>query len=288
MVAPIEFIENVIAIYGQATAGNLSAPGRDGNVVVVTDELADEVMITGDLHGHRANYEAICRIADLDGTPGRHLILQEVCHGGPTYPANGGCMSHTMLEDVAKLIVEYPGRVHFILGNHELAELTDYPIQKNKQMLNLMFRLGLQQVYGPATEKVREAYFPFLRSCPLAVRMPGGIFASHSVPDNVDSRPFDTSIFTRKLELSDYHERTGIFEMVWGRDYRQENADAFADMVDAKVLINGHEPCIQGFNAVNSTQLILDCCGEKACYVILPTDRELDQAEIVDRIGKIV
>ena len=287
MVAAIEHIEDVIATYGRATEVNLKTPGRQGNVVEITPELADEVMITGDLHGHRDNFNAIVATAALDNHPQRHLLLQEVCHGGPTYPSNGGCMSHTMLEDVARLIVEYPGRVHFILGNHELAELTDYPIQKNKQMLNLLFRLGLQQVYGPATEKVREAYFPFLRSCPLAVRLPGGVFISHSAPDNVDERPFDTSIFHRRLAPKEYHERTGVFELVWGRDYRQENAAAFAELVGASVLIHGHEPCPEGYNAINSVQLILDCCAQKACYVILPTTQEWTQAAIVQCVKRL-
>ena len=45
---------------------------------------------------------------------------------------------------------------------------TDYPIQKNKQMLNLLFRLGLQQMYGPATEKI-----PANQSIRLADRIDG-------------------------------------------------------------------------------------------------------------------
>ena len=52
-------------------------------------------MVTGDLHGHRRNFNLIRRIAASDNIPERHLVLQEVCHGGPTYPQNGGCMSHT-------------------------------------------------------------------------------------------------------------------------------------------------------------------------------------------------
>nr|NKB45418.1 hypothetical protein [Alphaproteobacteria bacterium] len=82
---------------------NLNTPGREHNVVRITPEMGDEVMITADLHGHRRNYAKIRRIADLANNPKRHLVLQEVCHGGPTYPSNGGCMSHTMLEDVARL-----------------------------------------------------------------------------------------------------------------------------------------------------------------------------------------
>ncbi len=288
MVAAIEYIEKIIATFGQATEANLQTPGRVGNVIELTAELADEVMVTGDLHGHRRNFNLIRKTSALDAHPRRHLILQEVCHGGPTYPQNGGCMSHTLLEDVAGLKVKYPQRVHFILGNHELAELADYPIQKNRQMLNLLFRMGLQQMYGPAADKVRESFFPFLRSCPLAVRMPGGVFISHSVPENCDTQKFDSSIFTRQLDKDEYLERASIFQLVWGRDYRQENAQAFAELVGANVLLNGHEPCPEGFNAPNQLQIIIDCCAEKASYVILPTDRQFSHADILQRIERLV
>jgi hypothetical protein len=287
MVASIEHIENVIQAYRKATDLNWDHPGRFGQTVTLTAEMADELMITGDLHGHRRNFNLIRRTADLGNHPRRHLLLQEVCHGGPTYPQNGGCMSHAMLEDVAKLIVQFPGQVHFILGNHELAEMTDYPIQKNQQMLNLMFRLGLQQVFGPATEKVREAYIPFLQSCPLAVRLPGGVFVSHSLPEGVDATPFDTSIFRRKIDTAEYHQRGTVFDLVWGRDYREENARAFAEQVDARVLINGHEPCPDGSNRPNSFQVILDCCSEKGSYAILPVGDELSQDDVVQRIQRL-
>lgn len=287
MVASLEYIEKTIAAYEKATELNLSTPGREGTVVVVDEEMADEVMITGDLHGNRRNYNLIRKTAALERHPRRHLVLQEVCHGGPTYPANGGCTSHAMLEDVARLKVEFPERVHFLLGNHELAEMTDYPIRKNHRMLNLMFGLGMQFAYGPAADKVRQAFIPFLQSCPLAIRMPGGIFISHSVPERVDERHFDRTVFTREVDSSEYYTRTGIFELVWGRDYRQANADAFARLVDAKVLINGHEPCSDGYNVPNTLQIVLDCCGEIGCYVILRPGQPLSQAEIVQRIRRL-
>ena len=146
-------------------------------------------MFTGDLHGHRRNFNLIRRIAALETLPRRHLVMQEVCHGGPTYPQNGGCMSHAIVEDIARLKVRYPDRVHFLLGNHELAELTDYPIQKNKQMLNVLFRMGLEQMYGSETERVREALLAFLGTCPLAVRISGGVFVCHSIPEGLDAAP---------------------------------------------------------------------------------------------------
>jgi hypothetical protein len=288
MAATIEYIEQVVSSYGQATEANWDTPGRDGNVIVLDEHVAEDVVITGDLHGHRRNFTLIRRVMGLDKHPKRHLVLQEVCHGGPTYPTNGGCMSHTMLEDVARLKVQYPDRVHFILGNHELAEMTDYPIQKNRQMLNLAFRLGMQEMYGVASERVREVMFAFLRSCPLAVRLPGGVFVSHSLPERCDGRRFEWAIFKRRIDPVEYYERSAVFDLVWGRDYRQENADAFARMVEAGVLITGHEPCPEGFCTPNQTQIILDCCGDQAAYVVLPIeDRPWSQAEIVERIRKL-
>jgi hypothetical protein len=287
MVASNQYIEEIIAVFAQATHANLHTPTREGNVVVLTQEAADEVMITGDLHGHRRNFNLIRKIAALDKHVRRHLVLQEVCHGGPLYIQNSGCMSHTLLEDVAILKNKYPDRVHFIIGNHELAELTDFPIQKNKQLLNLLFRLGLQQMYGPATEKIREAYLPFLQSCPLAMRMPHGEFISHSIPEFCDTQEFDTDIFNREINFSEYFEQSGIFQLVWGRDHRPENARAFAELFGARILINGHEPCLEGYCAPNNMQIILDCCSDDAGYLILPTDKELSHAEMLNRVQKL-
>lgn len=287
MVATFDYIEGVISNFRKATEANEDTPTREGNVVVLSAEIADDVMITADLHGHRKNFNAIKKIADLERRPRRHLILQEVCHGGPTYPSNGGCMSHGMLEDVARLKAAFPDRVHFLLSNHELAELTDYPILKAKKMLNLMFRLGLQEMYGPATEKVREAYTAFIRSCPLAVRLPGGVFVCHTLPERCDSRAFDQGILERPLEAPELLEHGDVFNLLWGRDYRAENAKAFAKQVGAKVLIHGHEPCPEGFNVPNDVQIILDCCGQPACYLTVPMDREYSHAELLPRIQRL-
>ena len=287
MVASAQYIENIIAVFEQAAQANRETPGRQGNVIVLTPQQGDDIMITGDFHGHRRNFNLIRGIAALEANPRRHLLLQEICHGGPRYPQNGGCMSHAMVEDVAKLKVRYPERVHFMLGNHELAELTDYPVQKNKQMLNMLFRMGLYQMYGPASEQVREALLAFLRTCPLAVRLPGGVFLCHSIPDNADTKGFDKAIFGREMDPLEFYERGEVFRLVWGRDYRPENARAFAELVDARVLINGHEPCPDGFSVPNPHQIILDCCGDKAAYAILPLGLELTQAEIVERIHRL-
>jgi hypothetical protein len=283
MSASPEYVESILNRYEQAATANRRTPGRRGCVVELTTELAAEAMVTGDIHGHRPNFNRILRAAALDEHPRRHLILQEVCHGGPAY-SQGGCMSHGLLEDVADLKVCYPQRVHFLLGNHELAELTDFAIQKNRQLLNLQFRMGLQQMYGAAAERVQAAAMQFLWSCPLVVRLPHGVFISHSLPDGADRKPFDPSVLQREPADEDCREQSDVFRLLWGRDYRRQNARAFCAQVGARVLVTGHEPCPEGCVAPNDCQVILDCCGDTAAYVILPVGAELDQAEIMRRV----
>jgi hypothetical protein len=192
-----------------------------------------------------------------------------------------------MLEEIAQLKVQYGQRFHFILSNHELAELTDFPIMKAKRMLNLMFRCGLQEMYGEAADRVRDAAMGLIASLPLAVRVPGG-FICHTLPADADTRAFDREVFRRELTAADLAEGGAAFRLAWGRDYRPENAEAFARLVEANVVITGHEPCPEGFSAPNARQVILDCCGETACYAMLPLNRpQLNQQDVLDRVKSL-
>src|SRR5689334_17899406 len=113
-------IEEVVAMLHQAAEENRRHPCRQGNIVSLSNAEADEAIIGGDLHGNRLNFQKLLGVADLANSPKRHLIVQEVCHGGPEYPG-GGCMSHLLLEDVARQKVEHPRNFHFLLSNHELS-----------------------------------------------------------------------------------------------------------------------------------------------------------------------
>ncbi len=269
MVAAKETIDQILETYRQAAQVAGGSSLRSGNVVSLSPDDCDELMITADLHGHRRNFNRILEVASLDQHSRRHLLMQEVCHGGPTYPTGGGCMSHLMLEEIAALQVKYGERFHFILSNHELAELTDFPIMKSKRMLNLLFRCGLQEMYGDAADEMRDAIVEFLAALPLAIRV-GDLMICHSLPADIRNRGFDATVFERDLTESDLSEGGDVFRMVWGRDYSQQNADAFANATGAKSFVTGHEPCERGYHAPNSRQMIIDCCGDKACYISLP------------------
>lgn len=280
-------VDEIVAAFERAAEVQRTHPLRRGSTMRIGPNDADEVLVSADLHGHRANFESILAAADLDNHPRRHLVIQEVCHGGPTYE-DGGCKSHLMLEDVARLVAKYEGRVHFMLSNHELAEVIDYPIMKARRMLNVIFRMGLVDAYGNEADKVRTAAVNFIRECPLAIAIGNDVFVTHSLPERLDMEPFDAEIFDRPLRPSDMLEGGAAFQIVWGRDFRAENADEYARAVGGvKVLLHGHEPCPEGYRTPNERQIILDCCGTKAYAALVPTTGPVTQESLVKSLVKI-
>ena len=94
-------------------------------------------------------------------------------------------------------------------------------------------------------------------------------------------------MFRRPLTEDDLRPDGAAFRLVWGRDFRPENAEAFSELVDAKVLIHGHEPCVEGFATPNERQIILDCAGPNACYVIVPVGGTTTHEQIAARIQRL-
>jgi hypothetical protein len=284
---PRRTVATALRTLKMATRDNCEHPNRLGNIIALTPEIADEILITADLHGHRENFERIVELADLDQNPRRHLVLQEVCHGGPQ-DGEGGCQSHLMLGDVAELKNRYPGRVHYLMSNHELSELTDYPLMKGGAIWMIAFRLGIKNTFGDDWESVLLAYKEFIASCPLGICLPSEIFISHSLPENVPERGFDASVFRRPLSPADLDIEGPVGQLVWGRDYRSENAAAFADLVRARTLIHGHTPCDGGFNILrNSRQIVLDCCRNDAAYLQLPVSHTLHFDQIASHVKRL-
>ena len=286
MSATHAYIERVIQTMNDAAGVCRDMQGREGNTITVTPAVAGEIMITGDLHGHRSNFQRIRELADLENHPRRRLILQEVIHGGPAYD-NGGDQSHQVLEDVAQLITQFPDQVCFLPGNHEMAEVAAYPIMKSGQMLNFLFRLGLEAAYGEAAPHVEQAYHAFIKSCPLAVRTPQRIVIVHSTPTGVQLMGFNPSVLYRPVDVRDVSKGGDVFNMLWGRDYSEAAAKDFAKLLDAQVLILGHEPCPDGYQVPNSVEIILDCSKRPACYLMLPLDQALTQSDLEGLIQKL-
>ncbi len=254
-------------------------PGRRGRLVSL--ETASEVFVSGDLHGNVENFRRLLLKADLARNPQRHFVLQEVIHGPYHYPA-GGDKSHQLLDLLAALKCQFPRQVHFLLGNHELAQYTQRRISKGDVDLNESFREGVGTAYGSRAPEVYAVYRELLGIVPLSLRTPNRILLSHSLPPASRLEDFDPAALEHEVSTeADMVPGGSVHSLVWGRDTRAETVAAFLAKMDADLLISGHVPCDNGFDVPNDRQLILDSLGTPACYCLFPTDRPLTLAELV-------
>ncbi len=257
-------------------------PGRRGRVVVL--EGAAEVLVGGDLHGNVENFRRLLTEADLARNPERHFVLQEVIHGPYHYPA-GGDKSHQLLDLVAALKCQFPRQVHFLLGNHELAQHTQRRISKGDLDLNQCFRDGVGTAYGSRATEVYAVYQELLGVVPVALRASNRVLLTHSLPPASRLDDFDPAALERDVSTdADVVPGGSVHSLVWGRDTRVETAVAFLAKMDADLLITGHVPCDNGFDVPNNRQLILDSLGTPACYCLFPADRPLTHAELIQHV----
>jgi hypothetical protein len=275
--------QKILSTVRRAAILSRATRGRKGSVVSLDD--AEEVMVVGDLHGRLETLRQVLEHADLPGHPRRHLVLQEMVHGPYSYPGDRGDRSHQMLDVAAALKCQFPDRLHLILGNHELSELTGRPIAKDGVYLNSLFRLGVETAYGPAASEILGAYKELFAAMPLAVRTPNRVFICHTVPDGYDLDRLDLDILRTGVWPPEALKRHGtVYALTWGRDTSPETADRFAAMVDADLFITGHQPCDEGFLKANHRQLILDATDPHPAYCLFNTQEPVTLDSLVEGV----
>ena len=102
--------QTIIDLLNKGIEANHADKHRRDNLICLPAD--GSLVVTGDLHGHLRNFERISAYADLENNPKRHLILQEIIHGGPE-DTLGGCLSYKLLFDIIRYKLSFPDRVHF-------------------------------------------------------------------------------------------------------------------------------------------------------------------------------
>ncbi len=247
-----------------------------------------EVWMTGDLHDHRRNFEKLLRAADLPNNPQRHLVLHELIHGDHFDPSGAEDSWQTLLH-AAELKADYPNQVHFLLANHDLAQIYGEGIMKAGMSVCEAFTAGVNRDFGDQGDKVSAAISEFLLSMPLAIRARNGLFFSHSLPSEAHVDLFDYTVFNRALTGADYKRRTGpVYQLIWGRGITPEGTQIFAAGVEAKLLITGHQPQDMGYAVNGQHHLIVASDHNQGVFIPLQLDREYDMTDVVDLITKFV
>jgi len=274
--------DRVVDLFKQAARLSLECPLRKGATVHLPDK--GRLLMTGDLHDHGYNFQRILHLARLEESEDNHLILHEVIHG--EHKIEGRDLSVRMLIRVADLKCRYPGQVHIMFGNHELAQLAGEGISKAGISVVEVFDEGLDFIYTEDVDDVREAMNDFIRAMLLAVKCPNDIFCSHSLPGTRALDRFDPEVIHRIPTPEDLTYQGSAYDMVWGRSHNQDLADDLADDWHTRLFVMGHQPAPYGYERETETMLIL--ASDHSHGVVLPFDLNRKFNDMDELIGEII
>ena len=237
-----------------AAASLASSPVRAHSCVRLP--ARGRLLITGDLHGNTIHFEAAITAARLGRSRDHHVVLQEVIHGDSR--TDGLDMSHRLLARIAELVLAYPGQVHPILANHELAQCRGHPIVKSGVNCVEAFDEGIEHAFGDDAQIAADAVRRFITAMPLAVVCENGVAVTHSLPNASAMRRFDTRVLERALCDEDFDPPYGAaYLLTWGRSHDPVQLISLARDWGVSVFIVGHAPAPDGvgFRAPNMVVL---------------------------------
>lgn len=276
--------DHAIEVFNNATEENHLCNYRQNQVVYLPGE--GDVWMTGDMHDHRRNFDKVVKAADLSKNPTRHLVLHELIHGD-RIDANGCDGSWETLFKAAELKCDHPSQVHFLLANHDLAQIYGEGIMKAGMSVCEAFTAGLKRDFGDRAITVSVAISEFLLSLPLAIRTGNNLFFCHSLPTDADVPSFDYSVFDRTLTGADYRRRTGpVYQLIWGRNVTPTAVEQFADALGVSIIITGHQPQDTGFAVNGQRHLIIASDHNQGVFIPIDLAASYDMPKLVKSIKK--
>jgi len=273
--------QTIIDLLNKGMEANNADKFRRGNLIHLP--ARGSLIVTGDLHGHRRNFERIVTFADLANNPDRHIVLQEIIHGGPEDP-HGGCMSYKLLFDVVRYKLSFPDRVHIIMGNHDTAFINSSEVMKEGREMNRAMRLALDREFQQAGAEVELATRQFLFSQPLAVRCDNRIWVSHSLPSDRFVDKFNPEILDKKLKINDVVRPGSAYLLTWGRKHSQALLDKIAGLFDVDIFILGHQPQEQGWSRAGEKLIIIASNHNHGCLLPIDLAKSYTIEQLIDLI----
>jgi hypothetical protein len=262
--------QTITGLLEDGSNANYSDKFRTGNIVYIPADA--ELIATGDIHGHQRNFERIVSFAALAKNPNRHLLLQEIIHGGPE-DDQGGCLSYKLLFDTVRLKVQFPDRVHFIMANHDTAFINDGMVLKNGKEMNRAMKSAINREFQCNSLDVQAAITDFFMSQPLAVRCENRIWLSHSLPSDQYVNLFDKNIFEKKLTIEDTIQPGSAYLLTWGRRHSQQTLDEMAELLDVDIFVLGHQRQENGWSRQGNNLIILASDHNHGCLLPIKTGK---------------
>ena len=273
--------QKAINLCNKASELNYSDKLRKGNIIELPPK--GRLIVTGDLHGHKKNFERITAFADLANNPDTYLIFQEILHGGDEDP-HGGCLSFILFFEILELKLKFPGRVQLIMGNHDTAIVTDSEVIKDGKEMNDALKNSLKLRYTGNFDQVNETVKEYLLSQCLAARTTSGIWISHSLPADRYISDFDHEVFDRELFPDDLLRGEPAYYLTWGRRHSQEKLDEFAETLGVKTFILGHQKQDKGFKKAGENLIILTSEHNHGTLIAFDMEKQYTTDQLVECI----
>jgi hypothetical protein len=273
--------QSIIDLLNKGIKANKSDKYLSGNLISLPSQ--GTLVISGDIHGQCRNFEKIMSYADLENHPDRHLVLQEIIHGGPE-DEEGGCISYKILFEAIRYKIQYPNRVHFIMGNHDTAFITDCEVMKDGKEMNRSLCSAIRREFQEDSTEIELGMCEFLHSQPLAARCPNRIWISHSLPNIYSVHEFDASIMEKDLEMDDLVKPGSAYLLTWGRKHSKELLEKMSEFFDVDIFILGHQPQPNGWSRPEENLIIFTCDHSHGCLMEIDLSKSYTGEELVDCI----
>ena len=273
--------KDTISAFERAAQANRRDRCRSGNLIHL--EGSGEVIMTGDLHGNNRNFEKLLRFASLEDNPQRHLILHELLHGD-IIDGGGQCHSYRLIARAAELKARYPHQVHYLLGNHAIAQFTNDEVLKAGMAMVRALNAGLLAAFGSSARLVASALNQFILSLPIAARSNNRIWMSHSLPSMRKLGGFRKDIFDKELTEQDLHSNTSLRALIWDRVHSPECLEKLGEMWDVDMFIVGHQPQAQGCSQPCSRMIILASDHIHGCFLPFELGKRYEPDELFAQV----
>jgi hypothetical protein len=216
------------------------------------------LIVATDVQGNVGDFDRVCGIfeqaaKDRDGAV--LVVTGDLVHGPELaehdWPDYLGTFYHgdskTVLEHGRELMDRYPGRVHFLLGNHEHAHIGGPVVSKffPDEARRLEDLLG-----DEGTQRMRA----WLKTWPfVALAKRARLVMMHAAPhakirsaEDLERLPLDGF---ETMALDDMAGRSILGALLWARTTTTERANEFLKAIDpdARVAVYGHDVARSGF-----------------------------------------
>ncbi len=273
-------------IFRQAAELNREDSRREGNTVRLGGDC--QITVAGDIHGHRPNLARIISYANLTNDARRYLVLQEIIHA-PVDPASGQDRSIEPLLRAVRLKCAHPEQVLFLLGNHDVAQITGNEIMKGGQSYCKTFIEGVKYAFGDEdSHEILSAVNEFLLSMPLAVRCDNGVLIAHSAPSPKRMEAAGTDILRRAYRDEDLARGGAAYEWTWGRGHTPEQLDALAAELGMDFFVLGHQHVSSGLEVISPRAVTLASDHPHGKILHFSTDAPLTAEAAVEKAKPIV